>query len=79
MTMAQAGVIADINTVDAFELDRHHPRLEVPDEELLDSRHEQISNESDNVSQHGVRIPKATSETIPEVGRTKYTNKPRHS
>ena len=79
-TMASAA--EELNAMDAFqmphiqwsgaELDRRYPRLEVPEEELLDSSHELVADQEDAVLQHGLKIARGVRDAMAEVGRTKY-------
>ena len=79
-TMASA--VEGLNALEAFEmphvqyseaeLNRRYPRLEVPEEELLDSSHELRADQDDAVLQHGLKIAKEVRSAMAEVGRIKY-------
>ncbi len=58
------------------ELDRQHPRMEVPEEELLDESLEVEADRKDAVLQHGLSIAEKISADMKTFGRTKRT--PQH-
>ena len=51
------------------ELEEKFPRLEVPDEELLDNRIEQETDEQDHVFAHGMRIAREIEQDMTTHGR----------
>ena len=55
------------------ELDRRHPKMQVPDEELLDGYLEAEADRNDAVFQHGMSIAGEISEDMKTFGRTKRT------
>ncbi len=55
------------------ELEQRHPKLEAPDEELLDSSHEAEADARDSVLQHGLSVARQIEEEITRFGRTRRT------
>ncbi len=55
------------------ELEQHHPKLEAPDEELLDDSHEIEADSRDSVLQHGLSVARQIEEETTRFGRTRRT------
>ena len=55
------------------ELDRRHPKLEVPDEELLERSHEAETDAGDAVLRHGTSLARQIEEDMTRFGRTRRT------
>ena len=55
------------------ELDQRHPKLEAPDEELLDSSHEAEADARDSVLQHGLSVARQIEDETTRFGRTRRT------
>ena len=58
------------------DLDIAFPKLEMPDEELLDEEHERVQDASDKVFVHGLKLADKIQEDMKRIGRTRRVPPP---
>ena len=57
---------------DSEDLDALYPKLEMPDEDLLDDEHERIQDRADSTFMHGLKVAAKIQTDMREVGRIRH-------